>query len=169
MSGKTIPFSVRLSQEDAEFIAKLEIQEATTPSDKIRTIISGARKKAKKAYSYREMLKEMQEMVMPMMGVLREQELANGKHSELLASFAEWLTEVNAFFMAAYSQELNQNTMDTFEEAIASRIFVLFERVMRMGVTNAAPCYNKEVLTEKLPSVLELAEIINKTKVKVEA
>jgi hypothetical protein len=34
--AKTVPLSVRVSHEDAEFIANLYIGDAVTPSDKVR-------------------------------------------------------------------------------------------------------------------------------------
>ena len=43
--GKSVPFSVRLTSEDAEYVAALQIPGAVTSSDKIRHIISDARKR----------------------------------------------------------------------------------------------------------------------------
>ena len=168
MSSKTIPFSVRLSQEDAEFIAKLGMRDANTPSDKIRAIISKARENASREYSYKGMLEEMQDMLMPAMGILRTREMEKGGYSELLANFAEWLVEINAFFVAMPQEKSGKLDIHKFEEGVAARIFILFERMMRMGVTDTAPCYNKNLIKEKLAPVLELASIINQ-KEKVEA
>ena len=44
MSSKTVPLSVRISHDDAEYIAGLKIDDALTPSDKVRAIIRDARK-----------------------------------------------------------------------------------------------------------------------------
>lgn len=168
MSGKTIPFSVRLSQEDAEFIAKLEVRDASTPSDKIRSIISKAREDASREYNYRDMLEKMQDMVMPSKLALRTKEMDKGEHSELLANFAEWLVETNAFFVVTPQEKSSKFDNHKFEDGVAKRIFILFERIMRMGVTDTAPCYNKKLIKEKMAQILELATIINQ-KEKVEA
>ena len=40
MPPKTITLSVRLSQEDSDYLASLKINNATTPSDKLRAIIA---------------------------------------------------------------------------------------------------------------------------------
>ena len=42
-SNSRVPISVRISQEDADFIASLQIQGANTPSDKIRELLRQAR------------------------------------------------------------------------------------------------------------------------------
>ena len=38
-----IPISVRISQEDADFIANLQVEGANTPSEKIRELLKQAR------------------------------------------------------------------------------------------------------------------------------
>ena len=45
LSTKTVPLSVRVPYEDAEFIAGLHVNGANTPSDKLRAIINQARRR----------------------------------------------------------------------------------------------------------------------------
>ena len=40
VSGKTIPFSARISVEDADFISTLEFDGARTPSEKLRGLLA---------------------------------------------------------------------------------------------------------------------------------
>lgn len=160
MSYKTIPFSVRLTQDDAEFIACLEMPDTATPSDKIRAIIGKANRDAQKKRDYAGVFEEMQNMLMPTIGLLRKKEMSQGEYSELLANFAEWLMEVNAFFIAMPQEESGTLDIHMLEEGVARRIFVLFERMMRMGVTETAPCYNKNLIKEKVVPLLELMDII---------
>ena len=50
--AKTVPISVRVSNEDAEFIATLQIDNAVTPSDKVRSLIKEAKQKKERVVSY---------------------------------------------------------------------------------------------------------------------
>ncbi len=43
MSANRIPLSVRIDQEEADFIAQLSIEGASTPSEKIRELLKQAR------------------------------------------------------------------------------------------------------------------------------
>ena len=44
MSANRIPLSVRIDQEEADFIAQLSIEGASTPSEKIRELLKQARR-----------------------------------------------------------------------------------------------------------------------------
>jgi len=160
MTGKAIPFSVRLPQEDAEFIASLEIDGAKTPSDKIRAIIKKAHDEEKADKNYQNILRKVQEITIPALDKLREEELKKGENSELVRILSEWISETFAFFISSLSEEKKGVNLKKLEEGIADRIFSLFERVMRMGVTSNAPCYNKEIVKEHLTPILELTSII---------
>ena len=43
MPGKTVPLSVRVTDADAEFLARLDIAGATTPSEKLRALLTAER------------------------------------------------------------------------------------------------------------------------------
>ncbi|MDA0782505.1 MAG: hypothetical protein O2970_10380 [Proteobacteria bacterium] len=169
MTCQAIPFSVRLPQEDAEFIANMEIKGAKTPSDKIRAIIAKAREEEKEDKDYKNILRKAQEMFIPALDKLREEELKKGEHSELTGIVSECLVETCAFFISALSENKKGTNLNNLEKGVADRIFTLFERVMRMGVTAQAPCYNKVIIKEHLAPVLELAGIIVNQKVLEEA
>ena len=65
MPSKTVPISARISHEDAEFISQLKINEATTPSDKLRAIISDAKRQRLRTQDYRGCFQMIQELLMP--------------------------------------------------------------------------------------------------------
>jgi hypothetical protein len=169
VTGQSIPFSVRLPHEDAEFIASLEIKGAKTPSDKIRAIIAKAREEDNSEQDYKNVLRQVQDMFIPALDKLREDELKKGEHSELLRILSEWLSETCAFFIYSLSADKKSTSLNSIEKGVADRIFTLFERVMRMGVTTEAPCYNKTIIKEHLAPVLELSGIIINQKNLMEA
>jgi hypothetical protein len=157
---QSIPFSVRLSQEDAEFIANMKLKGAKTPSDKIRAIIVKAHEEGKEEQDYKNILRKIQEIFIPALDKLREEELKKGEHSELTTILSVWLSETCAFFIYTLLENTKYANLKNLEKGVADRIFTLFERVMSMGITTQAPCYNKAIIKEHLAPVLELAGII---------
>ncbi|MDX1391935.1 MAG: hypothetical protein R3241_06135, partial [Rheinheimera sp.] len=61
MSAKTVPFSARISVEDAEFISELEFDGANTPSDKLRALLAESRRRYQGYSDYGQNLAQMQE------------------------------------------------------------------------------------------------------------
>lgn len=101
MPSKTIPISARVSHEDAEFISRLKINGATTPSDKLRAIIADARRQKSRTKDYRGCFQMIQELLMPVNETIRQVELDNHEHSELITRAVEWLPDVLAYIVSS--------------------------------------------------------------------
>ncbi len=160
--AKTVPISVRLSLEDAEFIANLHIDDAVTPSDKIRSIIKEAKKQNERIVNYEGCLKIARETLRELTQKIKTTELESKQHSELLNVFNEWIAESFAY-VAAAKQELEDEklTFEALEEGVSIRVFRLFEATARMGITSKAPCYEPNIVTRGFLPILELIQIIN--------
>ena len=163
MASKTIPLSVRITDEDAEFLAGLDLAGASTPSEKIRALIAQARQRYEGARSYETSLALVRELIEPVGQNLRARELKSRHRSELIADTLYWLPDLVAFLMAgpaarAGKQEASELT--EFEAGISHRIFRFIEAVLRLGVTAKAPCYDPDVVASGLGGTLELAQLI---------
>ena len=64
MASKTVQISARISNEDAEFLSKLTINGAKTPSDKLRAIITQTRKRSIEIQDYTGCYKLIQDLVL---------------------------------------------------------------------------------------------------------
>ncbi len=160
--SKTVPVSVRLSVEDAEFIANFQTADAMTPSDKIRSIIKDARLRKDRILSYESCLLESQNAVRTLMQHIKACELESGHHSELLNVFNEWITESFAYVASAkLMMDEGRVSPEALEAGIAVRAFRLLSTMARMGVTTKAPCYDTEIMTKGFKPILELIHIIN--------
>ena len=58
---KSIPISLRISEEDAAYISSLEMSEAVTPSEKIRALIKESRKNRERNKTPEQVAARMQE------------------------------------------------------------------------------------------------------------
>lgn len=164
--NKSIPFSVRLAPEDADFIASLQMEGANTPSDKIRAIIREARVSRASGCDYASALRDAREELRPVTQGVKSCELARKQHSELVGAFLDWVAEAHAFTVSApcgngtegRGKELD---LEQLEEGIADRCFRLLELIARMGVTSKAPCYNKDIINRNFEPLEELIHIID--------
>jgi len=158
-----VPMSVRISEEDQEFIAKLEVPGAATPSDKLRAIIAESRQRREGLADHGRCLELMGEMVHPVRQRLRQVEQRERLDSELLAAVYEWLPEAVATAVAGVpepSETADRATLIAFEDAVASQVFRLMERVLLMGVTAQCRCYNQGLVAERVGRVLEICQTI---------
>jgi hypothetical protein len=166
MSTKTVPYSFRVSQEDAAFLAELRVTGAVTPSDKLRTIISAARERAEGAEDYQGCLRNIGELTNKATLLIREFEQQEGIHSEIVLMVTEWSQELLAFVTSRMnSAQAGQKKamLVEVEKCISDRIFTLIEKILRMGVTKRANCYEPTAISERLEPVLEIAKVLLST------
>lgn len=157
MPSKSVPFSVRLPAEDADFIASLEIPGAVTPSDKIRQIISDARLRDQVGHDFNDVLKATQEDLRPSIDNLRNLERETDIESELMHYFADWLCETLAEFKCGPEKTVD---LVKYEARLAQRAVKLTEYMLRLAITDDAPCFNPDLMTNTTKRIVELAHVI---------
>lgn len=161
MKAKSIPISVRITPRDAEFIAELHIDEAITPSDKIRALLKEAREKRDSFKDLSTCFGLARKTLERLLDRIREEEIKQQKYSELISCFGDWFTDL-LVYMTSLECEVKENRMDltAIESEFAQRIFRLCNSIVRMGVTQNAPCYDPETISKKLPPLVEIINII---------
>lgn len=160
---KSVPLSVRVSEDDAEFIAGLEVAGAATPSDKVRALLMEARRRRERFRDYAGCLSMIHEMLVPTLQRVREAEHRQREHSELVAKVSEWLPDLAAFLLTGLAdvpEESEREALEDLERGVADRIFRLMEAVLRMGVTRTCRGYDPDVISDRTDAIVELAELI---------
>jgi predicted ATP-dependent protease len=159
--SRTLPISARIPQEDADFLAKLKIEGAITPSDKLRAIIGEARQRAEGQGDYAASLQWIRQILVPAVNRIREGEHRTRMHSELVLAVAEWLPQACALILSEHADGANEKQqLIELEKALADRAFQLAEALLRLGVTEQAPCYDKNIISSKLGPVLDLTQVV---------
>ncbi len=172
MVQKTVQLSARISYEDAEFISQLKIEGAKTPSDKLRSIITDARNRHDGMHDYNGCYKLIQNLILPILEKIRHHELNHHQHSEFIIRFLEWAPDIIAYVVSSVPDEKNKNIKEElikYENEITERVFRLFVSVLQMGITPYCPCYDPNIISNKIDSILTLTNIIDKTKNKEKA
>jgi hypothetical protein len=170
MNAKMVTIGARVPQEDAEFIAQLKIEGATTPSDKVRAIIAEARRRQQGSHDYQVSFDMTSSMLASVTAKTRQLEMEHSIHSEIVMRTLEWLPDMMAYVLSS-NQKLvdgNAKALTSVEQGIADRVFRLMESVLQMGVTQRCPCYNKNAVMNRVEPVLDLARVIERARVSKE-
>lgn len=166
MPSKQVTISARISHEDAAFISGLTVEDAKTPSDKLRAIIAEARQRSRREQDYVGCLHTIQEIIQPALKEIRKTEVENQIHSELIIRLAEWIPDVAAFLVSSIlkSDELHANEkkeqMRQLERGVAGRLIRLMESVLQLAVTRQCACYDPDIVHRKIDPVLELCNVV---------
>lgn len=172
MAAKSIPISVRITPEDAAFLAQLTIDGANSPSEKVRGLIAQARAQESSRRTYPESVAFLRATSAGTRKALDEAERRLDVHSELIHRIIDWLPEAMARLNSAWTEgedgsvssvtprEPEIEDLERLERHLVDRVMLLFEGLMRLAVTKTSPAYDPHVVDERLDSVIELADII---------
>ena len=163
MPNRTKQIGVRLTDKEAEFLATLKVENAVTPSDKLRAIIDEARQRQRGTEDYAGSLKLVQDLVAPSARIVRQSENEQRMHSELVTRLEEWAPECLAYLLASNGKNtaLDKKQLVEIEAAMVQRVVVLMTSVLQLAVTRTAPLYDARALEKNIEPVLELARVID--------
>ncbi len=163
-----MPLSVRMAPEEMSMLSELHLDDAVTPSDKIRRLVKMAHRRQKSRSSYSEALGVAEDQLAPTVRKLREHDAAHHVHSDMLLQLLTWLPDTFALASTALQKDVSgedeKKATLTLEDDIAGRIFLLLLAVLKMGLTPAAHCYQSSHLTDRLPAVLELCRLLDEAR-----
>ncbi len=164
---KSIPISVRVSQDEAETLARMQIPGATTPSEKLRALIAEAHRKQQGPADYVESITRVQQWLAPLFEAIQLAESSYEQHSDIVALLHEWLPDFLAYIQlsgssaAADKDELSQDELRSLEKGVADRLFRLMERVFQLALISRCHCYDPELITKRMELIQQLAAIIS--------
>lgn len=138
MSIKTVPFSARISVEDAEFISSLEYDGAHTPSDKLRALLAETRRKHQGFADYGQNLAQMQDWLGQIKRQLLVRQQQVNQHSELLLRLLDALPDMLATLqtLAATCSKLNSRELQHIELQMLQKVSRLNELLLPLALTS---------------------------------
>lgn len=170
MPEKTVQVSVRVSERDAAFLSQLQIDGATTPSEKLRALLRQARQQREGLQDYATELDFLNGLHRSAEARRLEAEKLLGIRSDLLRILMAWLIECDAFLLSASPSEAHgggeedgktlRAEMDALEAGAADRVFALIDQVMRLGVTANCAGYDPAVVRNRMQTLIELIRVI---------
>jgi len=153
--------SARVPAEDLEWLATLEVRGASTPSDKLRALLSQVRRQYEGSLEYSASLQWMRDLVGPFVSAIGELEHRQGTHSEVVRLVSDWVPQLMALLVSESSLGGEPQRKGTeIEEKLLARCLQLTTGVLRLGITPTADCYDPRLLERYLPQLLELVHAI---------
>lgn len=165
MARNSVPISVRIPADEADFLASLNLEGALSLSEKLRAVIAEARSRRDGAHNYLNALKSSQESLAPTLRTIRNSENAHDLHSELVGRLAEWLPDCFALMVSAAGDDetLSPEQLTDIERRLADRSLTLMQSILQIALTPKAPCYDPDVFADRIDAVLGLAELVAQT------
>lgn len=160
MASKTVPLSVRISDEDAEFLARLDIGDAHTPSEKMRALLASERRLRAGPRDAGEASEMLSDLMRPARRRLRDAEREGAVRSEALEKLYDRLPELAALALAGPQTGESGAVLVDFEARMLEQAFSLFEDLMRMGLLSEPRCHAPDALKSRLATVAELADLV---------
>ncbi|MDO5069706.1 MAG: hypothetical protein Q4D78_05825 [Neisseria zoodegmatis] len=158
-ASNRIPLSVRISQEDADFIAGLNLEGANTPSEKIREILKQARLMNAQQRDYGAALNQAEQFFQTAKHEVLHAEKQLGVHSPILARMFELLPDLSATLASDLPEEADLDSLKKYEQEIMRRVVRLADSILQLAVTGRGAAYDDAVLAE-LENTLRLARIV---------
>ncbi len=163
MSANRIPLSVRIDQEEADFIAQLSIEGASTPSEKIRELLKQARMSHETVHDYSFALDEMERLTHPAKHRVLHAEKELGVHSAILTRLFELLPDMMATLATDLPESPNIQQLREYEEKNLWRIVRLMDAVLQLAIVGKGAAYDDKVL-QHLDNTLKLAAIVQQAR-----
>jgi hypothetical protein len=157
--------SARIPSEDMEWLVALDLQGAVSPSDKLRALIAQVRRQYEGTLDYQRSLTWLRDLVAPFVSAIRALEHRERMHSEVLTLAAEALPQIMATLLSerGLGSDARQRAIEV-EDIVVQRCFQLLASLLRLAVTRDAACYNPRVIDMHVQNVLEIAEIVTRTR-----
>jgi len=158
---RNVPLSVRVSDDDAAFLAKFEAPGANTPSEKLRAILSAARQRQEGARDFNGYARVVEDMLRPAHQRVRTVQREVGIRSHFVSKLYERMPELLAELVASAPEPgQDAEALRNFESTLADQMFALIEEILDMGLTSRSRTYDPDLIREKLPPLLEILDLL---------
>lgn len=158
-----IPLSVRIDQEDYDFIAQLHIEGANTPSEKVRELLKQARLNHQQNHDYAHNLDDMERFIQAAKRHVLHAEKEYGIHSTILARLFEHIPDLAATLSADLPENASEQDLQHYEREMMWRVVRLMDAILQLAVVGKGAAYDDKVLLE-LDNTLKLANIVQQTR-----
>jgi hypothetical protein len=152
------PLSARLPSDLYLWLAQLQVDGATTNSDKLRVLLGQLKRQHDGAFDYVAAHAWAREMTHRLREALVRIEGQEGRHSEVLGQLVEQVTTLMALVISAAPATAAEATR--LEDALVRRAALLGESLLRQATTGAAHAFDPEVVKRHLGPSVELASTL---------
>ncbi|HEY9028708.1 MAG TPA: hypothetical protein VIP05_30745 [Burkholderiaceae bacterium] len=153
------PLSARIPSELYLWLARLQVEGATTNSDKLRVLLGQLKRQHDGAFDYVAAHAWARDMTAGLREALVRTEGESGRHSEVLNVLLDHLTTSLALVVSRAPADAAEGAK--LEDALVRRAFALAEALLRQATTSAASAYDPGVVRRHMGATIELATRIH--------
>ncbi|PTT90547.1 hypothetical protein DBR42_05640 [Pelomonas sp. HMWF004] len=153
------PLSARIPSDLYLWLAQLQVDGATTNSDKLRVLLGQLKRQHDGAFDYvaahgwaRELTHRLREALVRLEG-------SEGRHSEVLNLLVEQVTALMALVISSAPATVDDAAR--LEDSLVRRAALLSESLLRQASTAGAHAFDPEVVRRHLAPTVELASALN--------
>ncbi|WP_261843090.1 hypothetical protein [Aliamphritea ceti] len=158
MSGKSHTVSVRLSQEDYDFLASSNWQNASTLSEKVRELIIQARLHDTISNTHVALHNSYTEYLQALLQQVQSLEQNENIHSEVLQTLLLTLPQLTAALPQDTS--LSATHLKNTETDLTELIFRCFSNLLRLAITEKGPSYDPDITVRHLRALQPTLETL---------
>lgn len=157
--------SIRIPDDDFEWLLSLEEAGAKTPSEKLRALLVRIRQQENGLTDPERCSTWLRSLTQPFADTVSSFERKQKKHSDLISAVAELTPQIMATLVSSrLAGEQADEKAEEIEAILAQQCFRLLTMVLRTAITSTPSTYDKCVHDRYLPDIIELAHIISTTK-----
>lgn len=159
---RSVPLSVRISDEDAAFLARFRADGATTPSEKLRALLAQARSQERGHDDIHTALELARQSLEPARQTWSQTQREEGQRSDLIGRLYDRLPELNATLAMGPGQ--GERSLREFEADCRDQIFGLIEDMLDFGLTGANRTYDADGYVARLTPILKLCALLREAR-----
>lgn len=163
--GQMQTLSIRMPDEDFQWLLALQEPGARTPSEKLRALLAKARAQEAGMADPELCSAWMRSLAQPFVDSVGAVERKHRLHSYAVGVVAEKIPQIMATLASSRLSGSATDAIET-EAVLMQQCFQLFSALLRTAVTATPSTYDKNVLDRYLPDIIELAGIISTRKEK---
>lgn len=155
--------SVRIPEDDLEWLMGLDIAGARNPSDRIRSLLGDTRRQRAGTTDYVACAAMLRDFLRPLQDMVSAAERREKVHSEVVATILAALPEIMAeaiAFPPVPAEGPAVPTLTHIEADLAARTMRLLVQLLRLSITPTVPAYDPAVLDSTLAEIVNIADLI---------
>lgn len=164
MPSKSVPLSVRISDDDAAFLSKLEIGDAKTPSEKLRALLASERRLRSQGHDPAGAAEMIEDLLRPARRRIRRIERETDAGSEVLRRIYDRLPDLAATALAGPqgADDADDDTakLKSLETRALNQVLALCEDLLQVALTDRALLSENEANRRRTVAILELVELM---------
>lgn len=156
------PLSARIPSDLYLWLAQLQVEGATTNSDKLRVLLGQLKRQHDGAFDFVAAHAWSRDLVGRLRDALVRVEGTAGRHSEVLNAVLDHLA--TSLALAISQTPSNEQQAAQLEDALVRRAFALAEALLRQGLTDEAAAYDPAVVKRHMAATIQLASTLQTLK-----